>query len=156
MKKLLFLLLLMPALASAQLGIFTKYYTRTGIAREYVYKSIQRNIESEIRLSHDTLRVQVGGKDRMDAVYAFNANGKCIYEEIRFYCSHCVTKHMKDLFELEGYHWKKISDTRYLSSYYHQTELTIENVDSAGICRILRFKVPEIPKKEYNARYKAL
>jgi hypothetical protein len=106
---------------------------------------------------NDTLKLNIGGYDSLIMCFKFDTIDEyCDFQEIKFMCNQCVEKHINDLLNFKFFHWKKISENKYLSNWYSQTELVIQQNEESNSCLIMRFYLIKKPRIEYRKYYKSL
>jgi len=82
--------------------------------------------------SGDTLVLDVRGKDNVLIKYTFKLkSGRCDYQSVSYDCVPCAEKHLKRILKQAYLGWRKLSDNKYLSNYFYQTEMeVIKNEDN--------------------------
>lgn len=79
-----------------------------------------------------TMMVKGTGSIQTTFVYRFSrSSGKCISEQVKASCDSCYKKYLDDLLAQKKYHWKKINENQYVSSYSHRRliELPVDPAD---------------------------
>ena len=158
MKTILFIFLFVPVVLTGQsLVIFTKHSSFTTVKHYYERQCKSHKKNCGITSKDDTLKIQIPGKDSFTMNFLFDPIlHRCVFQEIIFSCNNCIDKHIKDLLNLKLYKWKKISENKYLSNYYKQTEMHIKTDKVSERCLIIQFYLINKPRKEYIKYYKLL
>jgi hypothetical protein len=145
--------------------VFTSgIYTKKDVTRE-MDREIRRGIKNKVISSSsntivgDTLIYIVNNNvDGFKIKYTFNSleneEAYCDFEQYLFDCSPCSQKHFKEFINL--CHFRKKSESTYISNYFYKTELTVSNQSENKGCLILSFKFLDIRKREHRNMYKKL
>lgn len=78
----------------------------------------------------------------------------CGIQEYHFDCSPCASKSLKEI--ITNCSFRKISEQKYLSNYFNQTELEVIKNSEATECVVLICRYIDKKKNEYEALYNSL
>lgn len=78
----------------------------------------------------------------------------CGFQEFTFDCSTCSAQHLKDV--TNSYGFKKVTENKYLSSYFWKTELEVIKNPESQECLILVFRYVDKSKRDYKEFYHSL
>lgn len=79
-----------------------------------------------------TMLVKGSGNIQTTFIYRFSgSSGKCITEQVKASCDSCYKKYLDDVLAQKKYHWKKINENQYISSYSQKRmiELPVDPAD---------------------------
>ncbi len=78
----------------------------------------------------------------------------CGIQEYYFDCSPCATKYLSEIIANCGF--RKLSEKKYLSNYFNQTELEVIKNSESKECIVLICRYVDKKKDEYEALYNSL
>lgn len=144
-------------------GTFDKKTILKQIRKE-IKKSKRKNYQASYSESNNGDTVVFFKKEKAEGVkvkYVFDIpppKGSkvkyCGIQEYYFDCSPCATTYLNEIITNCGF--RKISDQKYLSNYFNQTELEVIKNSEATECIVLICRYVDKKKEDYQAFYDSL